>query len=313
MFAARYAFRRSAIARWLSHPAGTTILESNNRSAALIDLHTHSTCSDGALDPAALVAVAAERGVTTLALTDHDTVAGLDAAHAACRAHGMALVAGVEISVTWQRRTLHIVGLAFDPYSPALATGLAGLQASRRIRAERIAAKLEKLGVADALARASALAGDGQIGRPHFARLLIDSGRCKDMQQAFKRFLKPGKPGYAAIEWASIEQAIAWIQAAGGLAVLAHPLSYDQSGAWRRRMLAAFAQAGGDAVEVCTGVTDAQQVAVSKADAHDHRLLASVGSDFHSPDQRWLALGGTRPLPASLPPVWRDPRFRAMA
>lgn len=279
----------------------------------MIDLHSHSTCSDGRLAPAELVAAAAENGVKTLALTDHDTVEGLARAGSAAASHDMAIVSGVEISVTWQRRTLHIIGLAFDPESPALTSGLAGIQASRLERAERTATKLEKLGIAGALARASVLAGEGQIGRPHFARLMIEDGYCKNMQQAFKRYLRPGKPGYAATEWASLTDAIDWIQAAGGIAVLAHPHGYGLSGAWRRRMVAAFAEAGGDAMEICTGTSKAEHVAVSARDAREYGLLASVGSDFHAPEQHWLSLGGLRPLPGDLTPVWQDTRFRTMA
>lgn len=277
-----------------------------------IDLHMHSSCSDGALAPAALVEAAAERGVRTLALTDHDTTAALDAARAACAKHEIALIAGVEISVTWQRRTLHIVGLAFDPLAPALAAGLAELQHRREQRAEAMAAKLEKLGEPDALARARAQAGPGQIGRVHFAQALVESDRCKNLQQAFKRFLKPGKPAHVATQWAGLDDAIGWIRSAGGIAVLAHPLGYGLSGAWRRRMVADFAAAGGEAIEVCTGTTNAQQVAVAAADAAQHGLLASAGSDFHSPAQFWLSLGRLRALPDTLTPVWRHPRFRPL-
>lgn len=275
-----------------------------------IDLHTHSTASDGRLSPAALVATAAEAGVTLLALTDHDTTAGVAEAADAAGKHGIRLLPAAEISVTWQRRTLHVVGLGVDPNAPALADGLAGLQARRRERTETIGAKLSRLGVADAAARARALAGDGQVTRSHFARLLVEDGRCRDVKQAFKRYLKPGKPGHARVAWAGLDEAIGWIHAAGGVAVLAHPLAYGMTGAWRRRMLTAFTGAGGDALEIGCGNSTPQGVTLAADDARRHGLHGSVGSDFHGPEQHWLKLGRPLPLPADVPAVWEHPRFR---
>lgn len=277
----------------------------------MIDLHTHSTRSDGRLTPSTIAARAAEAGVTTFALTDHDTTDGLAEARSAAEARGMLFVNGVEISVTWQRRTLHIVGLAFDVDDAALGAGLARLQDTRRDRAERISHKLEKCGVADALPRAQALAGGGQITRPHFARLLIEDGVCRDNAQAFKRHLRPGRDAYVSVEWARLKDAVAWIQGAGGIAVLAHPFGYGFSAAWRQRALAAFAQAGGDALEICTGTTDRQQEVTAARDAAQHGLAGSLGSDFHAPEQFWLGLGRLRALPGDLPAVWHDPRFPA--
>jgi len=249
----------------------------------MIDLHAHSTRSDGRLTPTELVDRAAEAGVTTLALTDHDTVDGLTEARRAVDAQGIAFINGVEISVTWQGRTLHMVGLAFDAQDSRPTDGLATLQQARLSRAARIATKVEKLGVANALARVQAIAGNGQITRPHFARLLIEDGICRDNAQAFKRHLRPGRDAHVSIEWAPLEAAIGWIADAGGISVLAHPHGYRLTGAWRRRMVTAFADAGGDAIEICTGATDAQQEAVSTAHAREYDLLASVGSDFHAP------------------------------
>ncbi|MES1928242.1 protein trpH [Salinisphaera dokdonensis CL-ES53] len=275
----------------------------------MIDLHAHSTCSDGRLTPAELVARAAEAGVKTFALTDHDTIDGLAEARTAADTHGMRFINGVELSVTWQRRTLHVVGLAFDSQDSQLADGLATLQQARRDRAIRIAAKVEKLGVADALGRAQAMAGDGQITRPHFARLLIEDGICRDNNQAFKKHLRPGRDAHAAIEWTSLDEAITWLHGAGGMAVLAHPFGYGFSGAWRQRAIAAFAEAGGDGLEICTGTTDRQKEITAARDAYQHDLAGSVGSDFHAPEQFWLALGRLRTLPGDMRAVWDDPRF----
>lgn len=275
----------------------------------MIDLHCHSTASDGHLSPTELVTRAAAFGVSTLALTDHDTVSGLAEAAQAAAGHSIDFVNGVEISVTWQRRTLHIVGLAFDADAPELTAGLAGLQQARQRRAERIGEKLERIGLSDGFARAAELAGDGQITRPHFARLLIADGLCSDAKDAFKRYLRPGKPGHVGIEWATLDQAIAWIEQAGGLAVLAHPFGYGFSGAWRRRAVAGFAAAGGHALEICTGTSNIDQESQAHRDAREHGLAGSLGSDFHAPEQLWLKLGGVRPLPTGLATVWEHPRW----
>lgn len=267
-----------------------------------IDLHTHSTASDGALAPAALVAHAAQHGVTTLALTDHDTVAGLADAREAAAVHDIDFINGIELSVTWQRRTLHIVGLGFSADHPALTAGIAGLQAERERRAQQMGQRLARTGVADAYARARRLAGNGQITRSHFARLVVADGVACHTADAFKRILKPGRPGYASAMWATLDEAIGWIHAARGYAVLAHPFGYRFTGAWRRRALAAFAQAGGDAIEICTGVTSIEQEQRAAREASDYGLASSVGSDFHAVEQFWLTPGKLRPLPTGAPP-----------
>lgn len=270
-----------------------------------IDLHSHSTASDGSLSPTQLVMAAKAAGVDTLALTDHDTVAGLKEAARAAKRAGLRLINGVEISVRWEKRTLHIVGLGINPENPQLAAGLADLQQQRLLRAEKIASKLEKIGLANAGVRALKAANGGQVTRTHFARLLVEDGLCKDQKQAFKRFLGSGKPGHVSMQWTTLENAIEWIHRAGGLAILAHPLLYPQSAAWRRRMVAAFKQAGGDGLEICCGHSNAEQIQTSTRDALAHNLLGSVGSDFHAPEQRWLKLGRLTPLPSSLTPVWQ--------
>jgi len=274
-------------------------------AGAIYDLHSHSIASDGALSPRALVARAARSGVDVLALTDHDTLAGVPEATTAAREHGMRLIPGVEISVTWQRRTLHVVGLGVAIRSETLQGGLRRLQARRVARARRMADKLAKLGVEDAWARARRMAQGGQITRTHFARLLIEDGHCRTLQQCFKRYLKPGKRAYAGVEWAGLDEAIGWIHAAGGAAVLAHPLAYGMTAAWRARMLGAFAEAGGDAVEVCCGNTNPADVHTSACEAEAHGLLGSAGSDFHGPGQTWLELGRLAQIPANVTPVWQ--------
>ncbi len=281
-------------------------------SSCRADLHTHSSASDGRLSPGALVEQAQAAGVELLALTDHDTTAGLTAARRAAAAAGIDFVNGVEISVSWEGKTLHIVALGIDPDHPVLREGLAGLQRRREERARSIAQRLEKQGVNDALQRARALAGDGQVTRTHFARLLVDDAQVPDLKQAFRRHLAAGKPAYVSTQWAGLDEAIGWIHAAGGLAVLAHPLRYKLSGAWRQRMLGAFKAAGGDALEVSCGASQqAQDLALCTRDALNHGLLASIGSDFHGPEQRWLKLGRLAPLSSQLTPVWT--RLKAFA
>lgn len=268
-----------------------------------LDFHSHSTVSDGSLPPAELVRRAHDAGVQTLALTDHDSTDGLaDAAREAQRL-GLQLINGVEISCLWERRTIHIVGLDVDPRHPALQAGLAQVQAERRTRAARIAERLGKLGVRDALARAQAMGG-GQLTRTHFARLLVEDGIAKDMKQAFKRYMVQGKLGYVAAQWPPMASAIEWIHAAGGQAVLAHPMRYPLSGAWRERLFSAYAGFGGDAAEISTASGDASERDLVARLCISHGLMGSAGSDFHSPDQHWITLGRLAPLPAGIVPVW---------
>ncbi|HET7314342.1 PHP domain-containing protein [Salinisphaera sp.] len=267
----------------------------------MIDLHTHSTASDGRLSPTALVERAAARGVVRLALTDHDTVAGVEEARGAAAACGLDLVAGSEISATWERRTLHVVGLGLDIECQRLADGLRRQQQERATRAREIANRLARIGLRDGLTRAREAAGEGEIGRAHFAGLLVDDGLARNRQDAFKRYLRPGRPGYRRTVWAGLEDVIGWIHAAGGRAVLAHPFGYGFSGAWRQRAVAAFAAAGGDGLEICTGVSTVTQESQSARDARRHGLAGSIGSDFHAPEQFWLDIGRTRRLPDTVP------------
>lgn len=270
-----------------------------------IDLHCHSHHSDGVLSPQALIAHAAEAGIRMLALTDHDTLTGLPAAEAAARQHGLQLIPGVEMSASWANKTLHIVGLAIDRQHPALQQHLQPVQAYREHRAEQIAERLARAGIADALARTQALAGHRQLTRSHFARMLVDSGHCKDQRQAFKRYLAAGKPAAVSSTWPDMQDCIACIHAAGGMAVLAHPLRYQLSASWRGRLLTAFKAAGGDALEVSAGASQSpQDVATCAAAAREHGLLASQGSDLHDPAQRWIRYAALQPLPSDLTPIW---------
>jgi len=271
-----------------------------------IDLHSHSTASDGSFSPSDLVAKAAEVGIKHLALTDHDTTAGLAAAATAANQHGIQLIPGLELSATWQKRTLHIVGLNIDPAAPVMETALAKAESQRQQRAEKIAAKLRKCGVENSLEHATTLANGGQLTRTHFARVLVEGGHCKDMKSTFKKYLGAGKPAFVKAEWLALDQAINIIQQSGGKAVLAHPHKYGMTATWRRLMLTAFRDANGNAVEVCCGNSSVNDIQTISKAAVQHGLLGSIGSDFHGYGQPWIKLGQVQALPKSLTPVWEE-------
>lgn len=268
------------------------------------DFHCHSTASDGALPPAEVVRRATTCGVRHLALTDHDTLAGIDEASACARALGIELIPGVEISVTWEDKCFHVLGLNVDPNCELLCAGLARLQQVRLERAEKIAFQLEKYGIQAALAAVQAMAGEGMITRTHFARLLVQRGHAASIPEVFEQFLVRGKPGYVATRWADLDAAITWIRAAGGVAVLAHPLRYQLTASWLRRFLTAFQSLGGMGIEVVCGNSTPAQIETLADYARRYRLLGSVGSDFHDPDFAWTDLGRLAPLPEGITPVW---------
>lgn len=268
------------------------------------DLHTHSSASDGAYPPAELVRQAHAGGVTHLALSDHDCTNGLDEARAEAEALGMALIPAVEISTSWHGKSVHIVGLNIDPACPELCEGLGRLQALRLTRAEEMGRRLAKAGILGGFEAASALAGAGMITRTHFARFLHAQGLAGSVRDVFDHYLVQGKPGYVPTDWATLDEAIHWIKRAGGVAVVAHPQRYKLTNSWLGRLLVEFKAAGGEALEVVTGNACPGDIQSSASAARRHGLLASVGSDFHSPDNIWLKMGRLAPLPADLTPVW---------
>lgn len=273
----------------------------------VFDLHSHSTASDGVLTPRALVERAAEMGVHVLALTDHDDLSGLPEARAVAGEVGIQLVHGVEISITWSKHTIHIVGLNIDPEDPILVQGLARNRGGRVARAERMAEELARLGIHGALEGAYGYAGNKSlIGRTHFARFLVERGVVKDVKTVFKKYLVKGKPGYVAHEWASLEEALAWIRAAGGQSVLAHPGRYQIGSERMRVLLSEFKYMGGDAIEVVTGSHTPDQVPVYADLAVEFDLLASSGSDFHAPGEGGRELGRLQALPSRCRPLWSD-------
>jgi 3',5'-nucleoside bisphosphate phosphatase len=268
------------------------------------DLHAHSTASDGALSPAELVRQASACGVKNLALTDHDTTEGLAEAQAAAEENGITLIPGIELSVTWQQRCIHILGLNIDPDFAPLQKGIAELRKMRVSRAIEMGARLQKKGIEDAYEGALQLAGKGMITRTHFARYLLDRGHADSFQDAFDRFLGAGKPGFVATRWTDLEEAIGWINGAGGTAVVAHPLRYKLTGAWLRRLLDAFKQCGGVGIEIVCGSSSDNDIRSTADAARRFDLLGSVGSDYHSPEKPWIQLGCLPPLPNSITPIW---------
>jgi len=274
--------------------------------SAQIDLHCHSTISDGLFTPTELVAHAARQGVHVMALTDHDDISGLDEARACAAEHGIQFINGVEISVTWRRRTLHIVGLKVDPaYSP-LANGLAAIRAGRHTRAQGMAAGLEKIGITGSLEGAYKYANQGIISRAHFARYLIEKGHAKDMRSVFKKYLVKGKPGYVEHQWASLEEAVAWIIDSGGLAVIAHPGRYDLGRTNMLLLMEEFRSLGGKAIEVVTGSHSVEQYQEFAKIARQFDLAASMGSDYHGPEHSYMDMGRLPELPRGCVPIWQD-------
>lgn len=279
-------------------PAGQTIC---------FDLHCHSLASDGALAPAAVARRAAANGVKVWSLTDHDELRGLDEAETEAVALGLCFVNGVEISVTWAGHTVHIVGLAFDRRHPVLVQGLADIRRDRSERAERIGRRFAELGIEGTYEGALALAGnENLLSRTHFARYLLQAGHVENVQQAFDLYLQDGGPAQVPMKWATLEDAVSWIRAAGGVAVIAHPGRYRYTPVQFDGLFSTFRDLGGTAIEVVTGSHRPEQYAEYESVARYYGFRASCGSDFHCTTESRADLGSLPPLPASLTPVWRD-------
>lgn len=273
--------------------------------SATYDLHAHTTCSDGTLTPAELVARAHANGVGALAITDHDVTDGLSEGAVAAERVGMRLVPGVEISVSWQRQTLHVVGLCIDPTFEPLQQGLGRLRAFRVWRAEEIGRRLRKKNIEGAYGHAREMAGGAVIARTHFARFLVAHGYVSTMGQAFQQYLGRGRVGHVPGQWAPLSEAIAWIRGAGGVPVMAHPARYGLTFAKLRRLLQEFKESGGGAIEMAAG-TNRDEAANTARLAVELELLASSGSDYHGPEKAWMDLGRLPPLPAEVEPVWNS-------
>jgi hypothetical protein len=271
-----------------------------------IDLHTHSTHSDGSLSPADLVAYAAAAGVQVMALTDHDSVAGLEDAQRSTHALGLRLVPGVEISASWRSQAVHVLGLWIDPCSPPLRSMLESQAERRRLRMRKMCARLAKLGLPGDALLAAVEARPGVPTRSHLAGALLAGGHVASAEGAFRKYLGAGKPAHASEDWPALETVVERILGAGGVAALAHPLRYRLSAGARRQLLAGFAAAGGTALEVVTGGNGAHQAESCAQLALRYGFLGSIGSDFHNPRASWNPLGRLAKLPDCVIPVWRS-------
>jgi predicted metal-dependent phosphoesterase TrpH len=273
------------------------------------DLHSHSTASDGALEPAQLVARARDAGVDVLALTDHDTLDGYAAAARAAAQARLRLVAGVEISVSWSGLTVHVLGLGVDPHCDTLLQGLDGLLAFRDWRAEEMARKLAAAGIGGALEGAARYRQGRILSRTHFAHYLVETRRAPSVREVFRHYLVKGKPGYVRGEWTSLDTALGWILDAGGLPVIAHPARYRLTRSKLARLVGEFREAGGVGIEVVSGSHTRDETLHMAAVSREHNLLASAGSDYHGPHNPWVELGRLRDLPPGCSPVWEAPEW----
>jgi predicted metal-dependent phosphoesterase TrpH len=269
------------------------------------DLHCHSCLSDGTLEPEALAARARANGVELWSLTDHDEIAGQRRARDAAAGLGLPYLTGTEISVSFAGTTVHVVGLGFDPDDPALAAGLAATRGGRGPRAREMGEALARVGIHGAFEGALKFAGNPElVSRTHFARFLVERGVCADMQEVFRRFLVEGKPGFVPHRWARLGDAVRWISEAGGIAVIAHPARYRLTPTEDYALFVEFKAHGGRGVEVVTGAHSAADAQRYAETAREFGLLASRGSDFHSPEESRIDLGGLPPLPEGLASVW---------
>jgi len=269
------------------------------------DLHSHSQVSDGTLSPEALAERAHAQGVELWSLTDHDEVGGQQRARDAALALGMDYLTGTEISVSFAGETVHIVGLGFDADDAALQAGLAATRSGRRERAHEMAAGLARAGIEGAFEGALRYVGNADlISRTHFARFLVDSGVCPDTHAVFRRYLTPGKPGYVPHQWARLRDAVRWVVEAGGVAVIAHPGRYRFTPTEEYALITEFLAHGGLGMEVITGSHSAAEQIRYTETALEFSLLASRGSDFHSPHESRTELGSLPDLPGRLAPVW---------
>ena len=272
-----------------------------------IDLHSHTNYSDGHLSPKELIDRAHNMQVDVLAITDHDTVDGIQEAmdYQSKQKRSMRILPGVEISTSWHNFDIHILGLNVDHNNTQFLSRLEQQSQERDRRAQQMSDKLAKVGIENVFEQAKILAGKGQITRAHFARVLVERRVVKDFDAVFKKYLGKGKKAHVKPQWIVIEEAITWIQDAGGKAVLAHPGHYDITSKWLKRLVEEFANAGGDGMEVIHSHLTPERKKLLADMAAEHNLQASSGSDFHYPN-RWTELGKNLSLPAQLVPIWQD-------
>lgn len=272
----------------------------------IYDLHMHSTASDGTLTPEQLVQKATTTDIKVLALTDHDTTDGLSAAASAIKNTDITLINGVEISVSWYHLTIHVVGLHINPNHPELHQGLTKAVEFRQWRAQEIATRLEKSGIANTYSEAKSYATGNIISRTHFARCLVARGLCKDVRSVFKKYLIRNKLGHVPGSWANLEKVLSWIHGAGGIAIIAHPARYKMTLTKLRQLVSDFKVYGGQAIEVVSGSHSRDDAFKIAKLANDFNLYGSCGSDYHGPTNPYLELGRLPLLPENCKPIWES-------
>jgi hypothetical protein len=276
------------------------------QNRVIFDLHCHSNQSDGILSPEALVSRAKERNVSVLALTDHDTCAGYDRAQCQAAIEDIKLISGIELSTQWRNRSVHIVGLNFDTKSSELLQLIDAQFARREERAHLIAKKLSGVGFDGVYEVARKYSGEGIIGRPHFAKALVEMGKVSSIDQAFKRYLGNGKVGDVKQLWPDMDECIEPIKKAGGIAVLAHPKKYPMTRTKLCELTEDFAEVGGEGIEVISGRQEQADVKDVAKIAIKYGLKGSCGSDFHAPGAPWSELGNMPTMPEGLETVWQS-------
>lgn len=270
----------------------------------MIDLHCHSTHSDGLFSVSALLEQALKRSISMLALTDHDTVSGVSLLQSLAKEKPLSIIPGIEISVRWRKHDIHILGLNINIKHPHIEQVILEQKLRRWQRAEAIAGSLEELGVSEPLRAAIELAGHEHLTRPHFAQVLVNAGFVKDRNQAFKQYLKRGKPAYYPCQWVSLDDAVESINTSGGIAVIAHPKKYGLTNTKLRQLIDEFTDAGGQGIEVVSGNQSRDEIKEITAFCLEYDMLASTGSDFHGGPEKKIRLGGQPKLPDDLKPIW---------
>ena len=272
----------------------------------MIDLHCHSKFSDGLLSPTALLNKALESNIKILALTDHDTVAGMEELHEAATDTPIKIINGIEFSTRWKKNDIHILGFNFVLDNERIQALIKQQSESRINRALEISEKMKLCGVENAYAKACELAGHERIGRPHFAQVFISEGLAKDMQTAFKRFLARGRPAYVSTPWITMSEAVEGIVQAEGQAVIAHPLKYSLTRTRLQELIGEFKTAGGVGVEVISGEMTTTQIQEMVGHCLRYQLLASTGSDYHGDTLSRISLGRQQQLPLNCKPIWHQ-------
>lgn len=258
----------------------------------MIDLHTHSIFSDGSLTPEQLVVEAKMARLTAVALTDHDSVGGVDRFLAACPKHDIRGVPGVEISVdTGDGGTMHMLGYFIDHHNPALEKHLVGIRSNREFRNKKILENLTRMGLALTMSEVRNYAGCDNVGRLHFAQALLERGYVKTREEAFDRFLAKGKPGYADRERLSPAQGIHMIKEAGGMAVLAHPFTLGKGKNDLTALVGELVEAGIEGLEVYYPHQTPKQMKCYRSLAGNFKLVITGGSDFHGAPMPDIRIG----------------------